>query len=163
MGPRTIFSFASLCGPKFIEEKGESPMKKLVAAVVLGYAWLMLTGYLINDIWLMHDYMLSPDSWRTMPDMQHKFWIMWAGELLFTVMFVWVYSRGIEKKSWLGQGIRYGIVMSLLVMIPECFYEYAIYRVHHMLAIKWMVSGTAQLIVMGLIVAFVYKAPNQEA
>jgi len=138
-------------------------MKKLVSATVLAYAWLMATGYLINGVWLMHDYMLSPDSWRPQADMQHKFWIMWVAELLFTVMFVWIYSRGLEKKSWVGQGIRYGIVMSLLVMIPESLYEYVIYRVHHILAVKWMVSGTAQFIVMGLLVAAIYKAPSSKA
>ena len=137
-------------------------MKKLVSATVLVYAWVMATGYLINSVWLMKDYMLTPDSWRPQAVMQHKFWIMWAAELLFTVMFVRVYSRGLEKKPWVGQGIRYGIVMSLLVMIPESLTEYVIYRVHHILAIKWMVSGTAQFIVMGLIVAFVYKAPSPE-
>jgi hypothetical protein len=137
-------------------------MKKLVSATVLVYAWLMATGYLINSVWLMKDYMLTPDSWRPQAVMQHKFWIVWAAELLFTVMFVRVYSRGLEKKPWVGQGIRYGIVMSLLVMIPESLTEYVIYRVHHILAIKWMVSGTAQFIVMGLIVAFVYKAPSPE-
>jgi hypothetical protein len=137
-------------------------MKKLVVATVSAYAWLMATGYLINGVWLMHDYMLTPDSWRPQAVMQHKFWIMWAAELLFTVMFVRVYSRGLEKKPWVGQGIRYGIVMSLLVMIPESLSEYVIYRVNHLLAIKWMVSGTAQFIVMGLIVAFVYKASSRE-
>ncbi|MFZ3201182.1 MAG: hypothetical protein WA175_08520 [Candidatus Acidiferrales bacterium] len=137
-------------------------MKKLVPAVVLAYAWLMATGYLINGVWLMRDYMLTPDSWRPQAVMQHKFWIMWAAELLFTVMFVWIYSRGLEKKPWVGQGIRYGIVMSLLVMIPESLSEYVIYRVNHILALKWMVSGTMQFIVMGLIVAFVYKAPSPE-
>jgi len=135
-------------------------MKKLVAGTVFAYAWLMATGYLINGVWLMRDYMLTPDSWRPQAVMQHKFWIMWAAELLFTVMFVWVYSRGLEKKPWVGQGIRYGIVMSLLVMIPESLYEYVIYRVNHVLAVKWMASGTVQFIVMGLIVAFVYKAPS---
>lgn len=132
-------------------------MKKLVLAVVLGYAWLMVSNYLIHGIWLMHDYVRTPDSWRPMVDMQHKMWIMYLGQLVFTVFFAWVYTRGAEKKPSVGQGIRYGMVISLLTVVPDSLSEFVIYRVPHLLALKWMIAGSVQIIVMGVIVAGVCK------
>lgn len=128
-------------------------MKKIVAAVVVAYIVLMGSNFLIHSVWLMKDYAAIPDSWRPLADMQRKIWLMWIGQLFFTVMFVWIYTRGVERKPWPAQGIRYGILMTLFTVIPYSLSEYVIYRIPHMLAVKWMIAGGIELIILGLIVA----------
>jgi len=81
-------------------------LKKLVPAVVVGYALLLALGYLIHGVW------------RSETLMMHKRWVMWVGDLIFTVVFAWVYTRNIENKPWPGQGIRYGVLMTLLAVVP---------------------------------------------
>ena len=127
--------------------------KKLVGAIVVAYIILMGSNFLIHDVWLMPDYASTPGSWRPLPDMQHKMWLMWIGELLFTIMFAYIYTRGVEAKPWVGQGIRYGILITLFTVIPYSLGEYVIYRVPHILAVKWMCAGAVQMIVVGLVVA----------
>jgi hypothetical protein len=137
-------------------------IKKLILAIVVVYAVLMGTNYLVHEIWLMADYRAIPESWRPLRDMQHKMWIMFIGQLFFAAMFSYIYTRGHENRSWLAQGIRYGIVMTFMTVIPYSLSEFVTYRIPHMLVVKWMIAGPIQLVILGLIVAGIYKqAPSK--
>ena len=133
--------------------------KKLILAIVVGYVILMALGYVIHEIWLMPVYQQYATIWRLEDMMRHKMWINWAGQLLFTVLFAWIYTRGVEDKPWVGQGIRYGMVMTLLAVIPAVLTQYVVYPIPYTLALKWMAAGTVQLIVLGLVVAGFCQKP----
>ena len=135
--------------------------KKFTLAVIVAYLALEGTGFLIHGVWLDPTYRALPDSWREFNQMQQKMWIMWVGDLLFAAMFAYVYTRGAENKPWLGQGIRYGIFIALLAVIPATLGNYVVYRVPYPLAIKWLVTGGLQMVLLGVIVAFILKkAPS---
>ena len=131
--------------------------KKLIGAIVAAYIILMGSNFLIHGVWLQPDYAATPDSWRPLADMQHKMWVMWLGQLFFTIMFAYIYTRGVEAKPWVGQGIRYGILITFFTVIPYSLSEYVIYRVPHRLAVKWMIAGAVEIIVLGLVVAGICK------
>ena len=132
-------------------------MKKLVLAIVVAYIVLMATNYAVHSIWLMPDYNAIPNSHRTAAGIQQRFWAMAVGQLFFAALFACLYTRGIEKKPWIGQGIRYGILITFLTVVPTSLTEYVVYIVPYMLAIKWMVAGGIQLILLGLVVGGIYK------
>lgn len=131
--------------------------KKFALAVVVIYLVLFGLDFVIHSMWLGPVYASLPDSWRPMDQMEQKMWIMWVASLLFTVMFVYVYTRGMENKPWLGQGIRYGVLITLLASIPTVLSQYVVFRIPYTLAIKWMASGAVELILAGVIVAFICK------
>lgn len=135
-------------------------MKKLIPAMIVCYIVLMGTNYLIHNIWLMKDYAAVPDTWRPMAEMMHKIWVMWIGQAFFAVLFCYVYARGAEAKPWVAQGIRFGILMTLFIVIPSALGEYTVYNVPHILAIKWMIAGCIQFIILGLIVAGICQKQN---
>ena len=110
--------------------------KKVILAIVVGYVILMALGYVIHEIWLMPVYQQYATIWRLEDMMRHKMWINWAGQLLFTVLFAWIYTRGVEDKPWVGQGIRYGMVMTLLAVIPAVLTQYVVYPIPYTLALK---------------------------
>jgi hypothetical protein len=132
-------------------------MKKLVLAIVVAYLVLMGTNYLVHEIWLMPDYNAIPSSHRSAEGIHHRFWALALGQLFFAALFAYIYTRGAEKKPWLGQGIRYGIVMTFLTVVPYSLGEYVVYIVPYVLAIKWMVAGGMQMILLGLLVAGICK------
>lgn len=127
--------------------------KKLVLAMVFCYAVLIGTNYLIHSVWLMSDYAATSNTWRPMADMMHKMWVMFVGQAFFAALFCYIYSRGAETKPWLAQGIRFGILMTLFTVIPYSLGEYTVYNVPHILAVKWMIAGCIQMIILGLIAA----------
>ncbi len=132
-------------------------MKKLILAIVIAYVVLMGTNYLVHGVWLMPDYDAIPLSHRSAEGIMHRFWAMALGQFFFAAMFAYIYTRGREKKEWMPQGIRYGIVMTFMTVVPYSLSEYVVYRVPYMLAVKWMVAGGIQLIILGLVVAAICK------
>ncbi len=134
-------------------------LKRLVPAIVVGYVLLLALGYLIHGVWLRPVYDEYLTVWRSEEVMLHKRWVLWVGQLIFTVLFAWVYTRGVEDKPWLGQGIRYGIVMTLLAVVPAVCTEYVVFPIPYTLALKWMVAGGVQLVVLGVVVAAFCKQP----
>jgi hypothetical protein len=132
-------------------------MKKLVMAIAATFIVLMATNYLVHSIWLMPDYDAIPLSHRSPWGIQHRFWAMVLGQFFFSAMFAYIYTRGRENKSWIEQGIRYGILMAMLTVIPTSLGEYTVYIIPYRLAIKWMVAGGIQMVLAGLVVAGIYK------
>jgi len=135
-------------------------MKKLVLATVAGYIALMATNYLIHSVLLMSDYAAIPASHRAPEEMMHRFWAMLIGQFFFAAMFAYIYQRGAEPKPWLPQGIRYGVLVTFLTVVPYSLSDYVVYVVPHQLAIKWMIAGAIQLAIMGAIVAGIYNTPR---
>lgn len=133
--------------------------KKLIAAIVLGYVLLGLLGYLIHGVLLLPTYRAHEGIWRDEETMMHKRWVMWVGELMFTAVFAWIYTRNVENKPWAGQGIRYGMLMTLLTVIPTVCSQYVVYPLTYPLALKWMVAGGVELILLGLVVAYFCRKP----
>lgn len=132
-------------------------MKKLVLAFVATFILLMATNYLIHSVWLMPDYDAIPLSHRNPAGIERRFWSIVLGQIFFSMMFAYIYTRGRENKSWVEQGIRYGILVAMLTVIPTSLTEYAVYIVPYMLVIKWMVAGGIQLVLAGLVVAAIFK------
>ena len=127
--------------------------KKLGLAMVICYVVLIGTNWLIHSVWLMSDYSAIPNTWRPMADMMHKMWVMFIGQAFLAAMFCYIYARGAEAKPWLGQGIRYGILITMFVVIPSVLGQYTVYNVPHILAVKWIIAGCIQMIILGLIAA----------
>ncbi|MGA8220911.1 MAG: hypothetical protein WB780_04595 [Candidatus Acidiferrales bacterium] len=132
-------------------------MKKIVMATVAVFIFLMATNYLVHSIWLMPDYDAIPLSHRNLAGIQHRFWAMLIGQFFFSAMFAYIYTRGSEKKPWMAQGIRYGVLVTFLTIVPTSLGEYVVYIVPYMLVIKWMLAGGIQLVLAGLLVAGIYK------
>lgn len=65
-----------------------------------------------------------------------------------------------EEKPWVGQGIRYGILITLFTVVPSTLNDYVVYNLPHTLVLHWMIAGLISLILMGLAVAAILKKPR---
>ena len=71
-----------------------------------------------------------------------------------------MYAKGREGKPWVGQGIRYGILMTLFTVVPSALNDYVVYNLSHTLVLEWMIAGVITLILMGLAVSVILKKPG---
>ena len=136
------------------EEKMD--VKKLTGAALAAFVILFVAGFLVHGVWLGSTYQQMRDggfSFRPENVMRQKLWIILMSDCLYSILFVWVYAKGREQKSWIGQGFRYGILMTLLTAVPAALNEYAVYNLPHILVIEWMIAGLITLTLMGLAVA----------
>jgi hypothetical protein len=128
-------------------------MKKTLGAIVAGFVVYSGTGYLIHEIILKSSYAATMDLWRSRDAMNHRMWIMFLAQLIMVTGAVLIYNRGVEKKSWVGQGIRFGILLSAVAPVQGFMMNYFVLPVPHTLALHWILLGIAQMIVVALVIA----------
>jgi len=127
-------------------------MKKTLGAIVAGFIVDAGSGYLIHEVLLKKAYMNTADLWRSEGAMNHRLWIMFLAEFIFIVAAVLIYQRGVEKKSWIGQGIRYGILLALVAPVPGFMMNYVALPVPHQLALHWILAGIVQMVLVALVI-----------
>jgi hypothetical protein len=71
--------------------------------------------------------------------------------------FVWVYARGVEPKPWLAQGVRFGIAIALLTIVPTYIIYFVVQPMPGNVVIKQIVFDGALMIILGAIVAWLYR------
>ena len=89
--------------------------KFLIAWIVIFVAW-MAGNFVVHAVLLHDDYAQLANLFRPEADAQHYFpWMILAHAILAGAL-VWIYTRGVEAKPWLAQGVRFGIAVTLLTI-----------------------------------------------
>ena len=138
-------------------------LKKTLGAVLACFVVLVAGNYLIHTVWLSKDYMATKDIWRPPDAMMHRLWALLASDFVVAVGAALIYARGVEAKPWVGQGMRFGILLALVAAIPQSLTEYAVYPIPHMLAVKWMIGEGLLSIVLGLVLAAICQPKKPAA
>jgi hypothetical protein len=129
----------------------------VVAWVVLFVVW-MLEGMVVHGMLLGGDYKALPQLFRPETDAQGYFGWMILAHVLVAGAFVWIYERGITPdKPWLGQGMRFGIAVALMTVVPTYLIYYAVQPLPAALVVKQIVFDAIGLLVFGVIVAWLYR------
>ena len=92
--------------------------------------------------------------WR--PDMASKMWIMQVVSLVTSFLFVYIFTKGYEGKGIM-EGFRFGLIVGLFTSLPMGYGSYAVMPIPYELAFKWFLYGTAEMIVVGMIAALIYR------
>jgi hypothetical protein len=75
--------------------------------------------------------------------------------------FTWIYARGVENKPWLGQGLRFGLAISLLMTAPIYLIYYCVQPLPESLVIRQIAYDTILLLVVGAVLAFLYRGQGR--
>ena len=129
-------------------------IKRFFLAVIAVFAAMQLTDYLIHNLILSSAYEAMTDVWN--PEMMSKMWIMYLSSLFFSVMFVFIYTKGYEGKG-IGEGVRFGLIIGLLMNVVGLLNQFVVYPIPFSLTIKWFIYGMIQFTIAGVIVSLIYK------
>lgn len=130
-------------------------IKKLIPTIIVIFVVANVFGFLIHAVLLKPDYMPVAEHYRR--EGTEKMLFICLAYLSFAIGSVWVYAKGVENKSWLGQGIRFGIAMWLVLAIPSFFIAYAVQPVPTMLMVKQVLFEGVDKILLGIITAALYR------
>jgi hypothetical protein len=128
-------------------------MKKTLGAVVAGFVVQMVGLVSIHSLWLKQDYMITAPVWRAPEAQQARVWAMLLGTLIYAAGAVLIYIRGVEQKPWIGQGVRFGVLMALVTVVYSSLSGWVILPVPHMLVVKWIVGESVLCVAFGMVVA----------
>ena len=135
--------------------------KKWVVASVVVFVVYEILSFVINSLVLMGMYEKLQEVWRTEADMSSKMWIMYVVALLWSFLFVYIFTKGYEAKGWM-EGLRYGFWIGLFLNIPMAFNQFAVYPITFNLAIWWFVLGMIQVMICGIVAAAIYSEKTSE-
>ncbi len=129
-------------------------VKRMVVASLLVFVAVQAMDYLINMVILMPAYKALAHIWRA--DMQSKMWLMALASFIGSFLFVYIFIKGYENKGIM-EGLRYGIIIGLLMNVVGALNQYVIYPLPLSLVIQWFIYGMIEFIIMGIIAALVYR------
>jgi hypothetical protein len=129
-------------------------IKRFFIAVLAILVAVVATNIIIHSFILMDTYVSLKQIWR--PDMMNLMWIMYVTDIALAFLFVYIFTKGYENKGIL-EGIRYGLLMGLLLDGLGTFGQYMVYPIPLSLAVQWFVYGMIRFVILGIIVALIYR------
>jgi hypothetical protein len=135
--------------------KGDVMTRCIVsAAVMFVMAWAL--SFLVHGVLLYGDYAATPGM-RPPAEAQQLIGYLILAQALFGIAFAWIYVQGREDKPWLAQGLRYGIAVAFLTVIPTYLIYHVVTPVPLALMLKQIVYDTIRILLMGVVMAWIYR------
>ena len=128
----------------------------LIAWLILFVAW-MAGSFVVHGVLLHEDYAKLPGLFRPEAEAQGYFPLMILAHMILAAAFVWIYSRGIEAKPWIAQGMRFGLAVALMTIVPTYMIYYVVQPMAGMHVVKQIVFDGILVLILGVIVAFMYR------
>ena len=128
----------------------------LISALVMFIA-TMIAGFVVHATLLSADYAALPKLYRPEEDSQNYFHYMLLAHVLMAIGLTWVYRMGRDDSPWLGQGLRFGVAIVVLMTIPMYMIYFAVQPMPEALAVKQIMFDTVAMLLMGMLVAFLNR------
>ena len=130
---------------------------RLALAAVAATVVDAIYGYLVFGQVIGSEFARYPDIYRP-SDLQTAFLPMMFVGILFA-MFVasYLYAKGYEGGSGMQEGMRFGVLLGLLMLGYVWGVDYAIMRIGKKMALYGGVAGLVEWIVVGTVIGLVYK------
>ena len=130
----------------------------LVAWVVIFVLWFA-GSFVVHGMLLHDDYAKLGNLFRTEADSQPYFPLMIVAHVMLSGALVWIYSRGVEARDWLPQGIRFGIAILLLTIVPTYMIYYVVQPMPGATVARQIVFDGILLMILSIVTAFLYRTP----
>jgi hypothetical protein len=130
--------------------------KLIVAWIVLFLAWF-IGSFIVHGVLLHSDYLQLTGLFRSESDSQKYFPLMVLAHLMLSGAFVWIYARGVEAKPWLAQGVRFGLAVALLTVVPTYIIYFVVQPMPAGVVIKQIIFDSILTVVLGAVVAWLYR------
>jgi hypothetical protein len=134
--------------------------KFLLTWIVVFVCWFA-GSYVVHGLLLHDDYMKLASMFRSPADAQPLFPLMVVAHLMLSWALVWIYSRGVEAKPWLPQGLRFGVAVALLTIVPTYLIYYVVQPMPGAVVAKQIAFDGILILVLASVTAFLYRQPAQ--
>ena len=130
--------------------------KKCIISAVVMFVMAWALSFVVHELLLKSDYAVT-QGMRAPAEVMSRVHLIILAHAFFGVAFAWVYFQGKEDKPWLAQGIRFGLAVACLAVIPTYLIYHAVTPVPFDLAIKQIVLDTIRVVLMGIVLAWINR------
>ena len=131
---------------------------KFVLGWIAVFVVWMAGSVVVHGMLLRDDYLGLPNLFRPEAESQKYFPLMILAHVVMAGAFVWIYSRGIEPKPWLAQGIRFGIAVALLAAIPVYTIYYVVQPMPGAMVVRQILFDGVLIVVLGILTAWLFRS-----
>ena len=135
--------------------------KFLLGWLLLFVAW-MAGSFVVHGLLLGADYnaLVVTKMFRSEQESQPLFPLMLLAHVFLAGALVWIYARGRSDAPWPGQGLRFGVAVAFLTIVPTYLIYYVVQPMPGMLAAKQIVFDGVLTVLLGLLVAWFCRVRN---
>ena len=130
--------------------------KKCIISAVVMFVMAWALSFVVHGVLLGADYAVT-QGMRPPAEAQKLIPFIILAQALFGVAFAWIYVQGKEDKPWLAQGIRFGIAVAFLTVIPTYLIYHVVTPVPLVLAMKQIAFDTIRVLLMGVVLAWINR------
>jgi hypothetical protein len=131
--------------------------KKMITAWIVIFIVWFIGGFVVHGVLLKSDYLQLAGLFRTDSDQMKYFPLMIFAYVILSAAFVWIYARGVEAKPWMAQGVRFGVAIALLTIVPTYIIYFVVQPMPGGLVVKQIIFDGILMVILGLIVAWLYR------
>lgn len=136
--------------------RGNAMNKRFWMAFAACYVAGQVLGFVINGVLLEGTYKSLAHVWRPEAEMNAMMWVFMLTSFVAIFLFCLIFTKGYENKG-IGEGLRYGALVGALMSVPMAFDSFVIYPITFQLAVTWLVTGLVYWLILGAILASIYK------
>jgi hypothetical protein len=133
--------------------------KRFWLAGIVASVLIILLGFVFHGVIMSGDYERIRNLFRPEAEAMANLPINILAHVIMGFAFAWIYKQGITDAPWLGQGIRFGIAVALLVTVPWYLIYYSIQPFPAQTVGKQLILDSISLFLIAIAVAFIYKKP----
>ena len=130
--------------------------KFIIAWIVLFVAWFV-GSFVVHGVLLRSDYTQLTSLFRAEGEQQKYFPLLLLAHVILSGAFVWIYARGVEAKPWMAQGVRFGVAVALLTIVPTYMIYFVVQPMSGDVVFKQIVFDGVLMLVLGTVVAWLYR------
>jgi hypothetical protein len=138
-------------------------MKKFLIASVVLYIVVVMLGFGIHEGILGNDYRQLMHLFRPQPGSEAYMGYMFLSYLPYVLGVVWIYSMGVQRKPWLGQGVRFGIALWAVTWFHTYLVYFSLQPWPGELVVKQIGLSLVSAVIQGVVVAAIYKSEATDA
>jgi hypothetical protein len=135
--------------------------KRFVTAWIIVFIVWMGGSFIVHGTLLHDDYLALPNLFRPEAEAQRYFPLLILAHVILAGALVWIYSRGVDDSPWTGQGIRFGLAVALLTVVPWYMIYYVVQPMPGPVVVKQIVFDGILVTLLGLVVAFLYRGTRR--
>jgi hypothetical protein len=131
--------------------------RKFVLAALCAFVVSFVLSFFFHGVLLFRDYDALRAVYRGPELKPALFALLILAQLIMATAMTAVYRFGMQDRPFLGQGVRFGLLVACASVIPCYLIGYVVTNIPGALAIKQIVLETIKVVAMGIVIAWFYR------
>lgn len=130
---------------------------RIAAAAVVAWIVSLGIGFVVNDLLLADIYAANAAAMRPEAEVMANLPIGFLFLLLGFFAFAYAYAKGYEGGYGVVEGIRFGVLVALIVIGFAAVWQYVMFPVTAGYAVALVVDAIVELAIYGAIIGAIYR------